>query len=162
MWRINTWGWQPALVVQLTGPYYKMEHRGRATPPLIRRIWRRGGARCSVDVLSGLRADVDAGVADRPARHRHPVSRRCAQCVFSCGGQLGAAITSLYALGYGRHEEAPARVLPFYCAFLAGMNFVVFADDAFTFLLAWECDRESAKGSATGCRRWTGRQQHAA
>jgi formate hydrogenlyase subunit 3/multisubunit Na+/H+ antiporter MnhD subunit len=51
---------------------------------------------------------------------------------------LGAAVTSLYALGYGRHEEAPARVLPFYAAFLAGMNLVVFADDAFTFLLAWE------------------------
>src|SRR5579864_6616837 len=51
---------------------------------------------------------------------------------------LGAAITSLYALGYGRHEEAPARVLPFYAAFLAGMNLVVLADDAFTFLLAWE------------------------
>ena len=26
---------------------------------------------------------------------------------------LGAAVTSLYALGYGRHGEAPARVLPF-------------------------------------------------
>ena len=51
---------------------------------------------------------------------------------------LGAAITSLYAIGYGRHEHAPARVLPFYAAFLAGMNLVVFADDAFTFLLAWE------------------------
>ena len=51
---------------------------------------------------------------------------------------LGAAVTSLYALGYGRHEEAPARVLPFYAAFLAAMNLVVFADDAFTFLLAWE------------------------
>src|SRR5215831_10584595 len=51
---------------------------------------------------------------------------------------LGAAITSLYALGYGRHDERPARVLPFYAAFLAGMNLVIFADDAFTFLLAWE------------------------
>jgi hydrogenase-4 component B len=51
---------------------------------------------------------------------------------------LGAAVTSLYALGYGRHEQAPARVLPFYPAFLAGMNLVIFADDAFTFLLAWE------------------------
>jgi len=38
---------------------------------------------------------------------------------------LGAAITSLYALGYGRHEETPARVLPFYAAFLAGMNLVI-------------------------------------
>jgi hypothetical protein len=35
---------------------------------------------------------------------------------------LGAAVTSLYALGYGRHEEAPARVLPFYAAFLGAMN----------------------------------------
>jgi formate hydrogenlyase subunit 3/multisubunit Na+/H+ antiporter MnhD subunit len=51
---------------------------------------------------------------------------------------LGAAVTSLYALGYGRHEETPIRVLPFYAAFLAGMNLVIFADDAFTFLLAWE------------------------
>jgi hydrogenase-4 component B len=51
---------------------------------------------------------------------------------------LGAAVTSLYALGYVRHEETPARVLPFYAAFLAGMNLVIFADDAFTFLLAWE------------------------
>ncbi len=51
---------------------------------------------------------------------------------------LGAAIASLYALGYGRHEEAPVRVLPFYAAFLAGMNLVVLADDAFTFLMAWE------------------------
>jgi formate hydrogenlyase subunit 3/multisubunit Na+/H+ antiporter MnhD subunit len=51
---------------------------------------------------------------------------------------LGAAVTSLYAIGYGRHEHAPARVLPFYALFLAGMNLVVFADDAFTFLLSWE------------------------
>jgi hydrogenase-4 component B len=29
-------------------------------------------------------------------------------------------------------------VLPFFPAFLAGMNLVVLADDAFTFLLAWE------------------------
>src|SRR6516225_1083537 len=51
---------------------------------------------------------------------------------------LGAAIASLFALGYGRHEEAPHRVLPFYPAFLAGMNLVVLADDAFTFLVSWE------------------------
>ena len=44
----------------------------------------------------------------------------------------------LYGLGYGRHEEAPARVLPFFPAFLAGMNLVVLADDAFTFLFSWE------------------------
>jgi len=51
---------------------------------------------------------------------------------------LGAASASLYGLGYGRHEAAPGRVLPFYPAFLAAMNLVVVADDAFTFLLAWE------------------------
>ena len=51
---------------------------------------------------------------------------------------LGAAAASLYAVGYGRHEETPGRVLPFYPAFLAGMNLVLLADDAFTFLLSWE------------------------
>jgi hydrogenase-4 component B len=51
---------------------------------------------------------------------------------------LGGALTSLYALGYGRHEDAPMRVLPFYPAFLAAMNLVLMADDAFVFLLSWE------------------------
>src|SRR5713101_2867935 len=51
---------------------------------------------------------------------------------------LGAAVASLFALGYGRHEHAPRRVLPFYPAFLAGMSIVVLADDAFTFLVSWE------------------------
>jgi len=50
---------------------------------------------------------------------------------------LGAAAASLFALGYGRHEETPERVLPFYPAFLAGMNLVVLADDAYSFLIAW-------------------------
>ena len=51
---------------------------------------------------------------------------------------LGGALASLYALGYGRHEQSQARVLPFYPAYLAGMNLVVLADDAFSFLVAWE------------------------
>jgi hydrogenase-4 component B len=51
---------------------------------------------------------------------------------------LGAAAASLFALGYGTHEEAPERVLPFYPVFLAGMNLVVLADDAFAFLFSWE------------------------
>ncbi len=51
---------------------------------------------------------------------------------------LGAAVTSLYALGYGQHEPFPARVLPFFPAFIAAMNLVVLADDAFTLLLSWE------------------------
>src|ERR1700756_2980883 len=51
---------------------------------------------------------------------------------------LGGAAASLYGLGYGRHEPEPGRVLPFFSAFLAGMNLVVLADDAFTFLVTWE------------------------
>ena len=51
---------------------------------------------------------------------------------------LGGAAASLYALGYGRHEPAPQRVLPFFPAFLAAMNLVILVDDAFSFLLAWE------------------------
>ncbi len=51
---------------------------------------------------------------------------------------FGGAMASLYGIGYGRHETAPHRVLVFFPAFLAGMNVVVLAADAFTFLLAWE------------------------
>ena len=51
---------------------------------------------------------------------------------------LAAAASSLYALGYGRHEHDPERVLPFFPAFLAGMNLVLVAADAYAFLLSWE------------------------
>ncbi|MFL6792236.1 MAG: hydrogenase 4 subunit B [Bradyrhizobium sp.] len=51
---------------------------------------------------------------------------------------LGGASAGLYGLGYGQHEEAPYRVLPFFPSFLAGMNLVVLADDAFSYLLCWE------------------------
>ncbi len=51
---------------------------------------------------------------------------------------LGSAGASLYALGYGRHEHEPQRVIPFYPLFLAGLNLVVIAADAFSFLFAWE------------------------
>src|SRR5581483_8882300 len=51
---------------------------------------------------------------------------------------LGGAAASLYAIGYGTHEEAPGRVLPFYPAFLGAMNLVMLAADAFSFLVAWE------------------------
>jgi formate hydrogenlyase subunit 3/multisubunit Na+/H+ antiporter MnhD subunit len=51
---------------------------------------------------------------------------------------LGGASASLYGLGYGGHDPAPHRVLPFFPAFLAGMNLVVLADDAFSYLLCWE------------------------
>jgi len=51
---------------------------------------------------------------------------------------LSSGAASLYAVGHGREEREPERVLPFYPVFLAGMNLVVLAGDAFTFLLSWE------------------------
>jgi formate hydrogenlyase subunit 3/multisubunit Na+/H+ antiporter MnhD subunit len=51
---------------------------------------------------------------------------------------LGAMTAGLFAIGYGEHESARERVVPFFPAFLAGMMLVVLADDAFTFLLSWE------------------------
>ncbi len=51
---------------------------------------------------------------------------------------LGGAAASLYGLGYGQHEPTPHRVLPFFAAFLGGMNLVVLADDTFSYLLCWE------------------------
>ncbi len=35
-------------------------------------------------------------------------------------------------------KRAPTRVVPFFPLFLAAMNLVVIAGDAFTFLLSWE------------------------
>jgi formate hydrogenlyase subunit 3/multisubunit Na+/H+ antiporter MnhD subunit len=51
---------------------------------------------------------------------------------------LAGGLASLYAVGHGQAEVEPERILPFFPAFLAGMNLVVMADDAFSFLLAWE------------------------
>ncbi len=51
---------------------------------------------------------------------------------------FGGAMAALYGLGYGAHEKEPQRILPFFTAFLAGMNLVVLVDDAFTFLISWE------------------------
>src|SRR4051794_11746177 len=38
------------------------------------------------------------------------------------------ALAALFGYGYGRHEEEPQRVLPFFPVFLAGMNLVLLAD----------------------------------
>jgi formate hydrogenlyase subunit 3/multisubunit Na+/H+ antiporter MnhD subunit len=51
---------------------------------------------------------------------------------------FGAASASFYAIGYGRHEAEPHRIIAFYPAFIAGMTLVLLADDAFTFLVSWE------------------------
>jgi len=51
---------------------------------------------------------------------------------------LGSAAASFYAIGYGRHERSPGRVLPFYPVFLGAMGLVPLADDAYAFLVLWE------------------------
>ena len=51
---------------------------------------------------------------------------------------VAATLVSAFAVGYGRHETEPRRILPFYPLFLAGMSLVLVAADAFTFLLSWE------------------------
>jgi hydrogenase-4 component B len=48
---------------------------------------------------------------------------------------LGAVAASLFALGHGRHEHAPMRVLPFYPAFLA--EAYLSAEAAFSTSSAW-------------------------
>jgi formate hydrogenlyase subunit 3/multisubunit Na+/H+ antiporter MnhD subunit len=51
---------------------------------------------------------------------------------------LGGLIACIFGMGYGLGEPEPRRVLPFVPAFLAAMHLVLLADDAFTFLVAWE------------------------
>ena len=51
---------------------------------------------------------------------------------------VATAIVSGYAIGYGAHAREPLRIVPFYPAFIAGMNLVLFAQDAFSFLIGWE------------------------
>src|SRR6266700_6062063 len=86
------------------------------------------------------------GISDRPSAATLPLGipwlgarfrLDALSAFFLAVVNLGGAAASLFALGYGRHEHAPRRVLPFYPAFLAGMNIVVLADDAFTFLVSW-------------------------
>jgi hydrogenase-4 component B len=97
---------------------------------------------CALAGLAGLaRLDAPAATATLPlglpwigARFR--LDALAAFFLFVVN--LGGAGASLYALGHGRHETAPERVLPFYPLFLAGLNLVVIADDAFSFLFAWE------------------------
>lgn len=50
----------------------------------------------------------------------------------------GTAAAGVAAIGQGRGGERPHRVLPFLPWFAAAMTLVPLADDAFTFLLAWE------------------------
>lgn len=51
---------------------------------------------------------------------------------------LSAVTASLYGLGTGHEDPDRRRILPFFGPFLAAMNLVLMADDAFGFLLSWE------------------------
>src|SRR5947208_7819378 len=51
---------------------------------------------------------------------------------------VATTLVSGYAIGYGAHAREPQRVVPFYPAFIAGMNLVVLSRDAFSFLVGWE------------------------
>jgi formate hydrogenlyase subunit 3/multisubunit Na+/H+ antiporter MnhD subunit len=51
---------------------------------------------------------------------------------------VATTLVSGYAIGYGAHAREPRRVVPFYPAFIAGMNLVLLARDAFSFLIGWE------------------------
>ena len=51
---------------------------------------------------------------------------------------LVAGLVSVFAHGYGTHDAEPRRVLPLYPVFLAAMNLVLLADDAYSFLVSWE------------------------
>ncbi|MGO8205345.1 hypothetical protein ACC735_39960, partial [Rhizobium ruizarguesonis] len=66
-----------------------------------------------------VRKRIDPEMASEPWQSERKDKRR----------RFGGALSSLYGLGYGRHEHAPNRVLPFFPAFLAGMNLVIMADD---------------------------------
>ena len=51
---------------------------------------------------------------------------------------LAGAAAAVFAIGYASHADEPRRIVPFFPVFLAAMNLVVVADDAFSFLVAWE------------------------
>lgn len=51
---------------------------------------------------------------------------------------LIGTITSVFAIGYSKHEKHPKRIAPFYPLFIAAMNFVVLSDDVFIFMVSWE------------------------
>lgn len=51
---------------------------------------------------------------------------------------IGGIAAAVYGIGYDAHTSQPARILAPFPLFLAGMNLVPVADDAFTFLIGWE------------------------
>jgi formate hydrogenlyase subunit 3/multisubunit Na+/H+ antiporter MnhD subunit len=107
-------------------------------------IYGASGAFCAVLLLTGLAALLGNGAEAKlalpfglPWLGAH-LRLDALSAFFLVVIGLGGGVTSLYAIGYGRHEHEPQRVLPFYPAFIGAMALVVLADDAFTFLISWE------------------------
>jgi formate hydrogenlyase subunit 3/multisubunit Na+/H+ antiporter MnhD subunit len=93
---------------------------------------------CVVGVISLLGRTSSSVTLPSVCRGSAHISARPLAAFFIIVVNLGGVAASLFALGYGQHEQAPERVLPFYPAYLAGMNLVVLSDDAFSFLVSWE------------------------
>ena len=51
---------------------------------------------------------------------------------------LPAALVALFAVGYARHGDPAPRIAALFPVFVAAMNTVLVADDAYGFLFAWE------------------------
>jgi hydrogenase-4 component B len=107
-------------------------------------IYGASGAFCAVLLLTGLAALLGNGAEAKlalpfglPWLGAH-LRLDALSAFFLVVIGLGGGVTSLYAIGYGRHEHEPQRVLPFYPAFIGAMALVVLADDTFTFLISWE------------------------
>ena len=58
--------------------------------------------------------------------------------LFLLAVNLAGCLASVFGWSYGRHDAEPGRVLPIFPMFIAGMNLVLVADDAFVFLASWE------------------------
>jgi hydrogenase-4 component B len=97
--------------------------------------------------LVGLAVGLLIGAGPRPETLVLPIGLPQVGMHVDCDGlsalflvivNLAGAAASLYGLGLSGEEAEPYRILVFFPAFLAGMNLVVLAADAFTFLVAWE------------------------
>jgi formate hydrogenlyase subunit 3/multisubunit Na+/H+ antiporter MnhD subunit len=51
---------------------------------------------------------------------------------------IGVFAACLYGLGFNARSELTRRIEPFFALFVLAMNLVLLADDAFSFLFAWE------------------------
>ena len=114
---------------------------GTRLPP--DRLWHQPGRRARRAARNVAHLLGGSGARRRDAAARPAVARRAfpldaLSAFFLAVVNLGAAAASLFAsamAGTRRRPTACCRSIP---AFLAGMNLVVLADDAFTFLVSWE------------------------